>query len=532
MALPTVENDECIDALPIELGDTPYDTTGATTDGLPHLACEWDGQTYQDIWYTYTPPMDGVLQLSTCDQAIYDTDLVIYTADVACPPGDEALVGCNDDAEGCSNFTSLLQVAVEAGTEYLIRVGGFSLGSQGEGILSLELLASGNDTCEFAQHIEAGEVVNGDSSQSTPDEGVPDCGGGAQNGPGDWYTFTGDGTEMTVSLCDSGFQFDTRLNVYCGGSCGAFDCSTLVCAALEFPNNCAGIHESMTICTTLGGTYAILVSGNGASDSGPYTLEVTSGPPCEEPACGGGSGCGEPACGSGGVLASAPLDLLNPLGATQVPNGDILVVDFSLGLAQYISWDGSAYTTSPAFFAPDLETITGVAYNEITDSLWWLELESDTLTETDLVGVPTGETVPVLGLSAGAILAGITHDPSLNFYFAVDIANDEVITMTGTAQVISSAPQSCLAGDGSVFGNAVDSINGNVEVLAGPAAAGEATVAIPIDNNGNTNGPVTDLLPAADGFINNIIRDRSTPTTVMHLIGDGNNRIYAVTPAQ
>ena len=53
-------NDFCANAIPIFDGDTPYSTIGATTDGLPHAACSFDGQTYADIWYTYTATCEGV----------------------------------------------------------------------------------------------------------------------------------------------------------------------------------------------------------------------------------------------------------------------------------------------------------------------------------------------------------------------------------------------------------------------------------------------------------------------------------------
>ncbi len=44
-------NNECAARISIEDGVTAFSTLNATTDGLPHLSCQFDGQTYADIWY-------------------------------------------------------------------------------------------------------------------------------------------------------------------------------------------------------------------------------------------------------------------------------------------------------------------------------------------------------------------------------------------------------------------------------------------------------------------------------------------------
>ncbi len=144
--------DACEDRVDIMLGSTDYSTLDATTDGLAHVGCQFDGQTYEDIWFNYTAMESGTLTVSTCDAADYDTDLVVYagcdTAD--CPPGDDALLACSDDAVGCGGFTSELTVDVVAGECYKIRVGGWNPGDQGNGTLTLSLGGGGggSDCCE------------------------------------------------------------------------------------------------------------------------------------------------------------------------------------------------------------------------------------------------------------------------------------------------------------------------------------------------------------------------------------------------
>ena len=94
------------------------------------------GKTYHDIWYRYVAPVDGLLTLSTCGQANYDTDLVIYNG-TEC--GSLSLLGCNDDWDDCEGYSSYLEVEVNAGLEYLIRVGGWSDGDYGTGVLTVSI---------------------------------------------------------------------------------------------------------------------------------------------------------------------------------------------------------------------------------------------------------------------------------------------------------------------------------------------------------------------------------------------------------
>ncbi|MCA9291352.1 MAG: hypothetical protein KDA25_09495 [Phycisphaerales bacterium] len=132
-------NDDCADRIAIFDGGTPYSTIDATTDGNVHAACQFDGQTYHDVWYNYTATCNGPLTISTCNAADYDTDLAVYaTCDAAdCPPGDADLIACNDDFSGCSGFTSEVTIDAVCGACYKIRVGGWNDGDQGTGTLTI-----------------------------------------------------------------------------------------------------------------------------------------------------------------------------------------------------------------------------------------------------------------------------------------------------------------------------------------------------------------------------------------------------------
>jgi len=125
-----VSNDACVDALLVSDGEVGYSNIDADSDLLDG-SCE----AYNDIWFRYVATCTGILTLSTCNLVDYDSYL-------GCFPGwncsDLVAIGCNDDSEDCSNYSSYLQVQVTAGEPYLIQVGGWDENSIGSGTLSIE----------------------------------------------------------------------------------------------------------------------------------------------------------------------------------------------------------------------------------------------------------------------------------------------------------------------------------------------------------------------------------------------------------
>ena len=124
--------DDCSQAFDLPNGSWDFSTLDATTDGDPHTDCQFDGQTYHDIWFRYTACGDGSLLVSTCDAADYDTDLVLYDRDCQ-----GAMLACNDDATGCSGYSSEVSISVTEGDIIIIRVGGWNDGDQGTGVLTI-----------------------------------------------------------------------------------------------------------------------------------------------------------------------------------------------------------------------------------------------------------------------------------------------------------------------------------------------------------------------------------------------------------
>jgi len=143
LTLSCLTNDLCSLAVPISEGNTAFSTIGATTDGPAHASCatgDDGGQTVNDIWFSWTAPSLGSLTISTCGQADYDTDLVIYS-NTDC--GNLLLLDCNDDYAGlpCGGeptyHSQIDNVPVSGGRSILIRVGGWSGSAAGTGTLTL-----------------------------------------------------------------------------------------------------------------------------------------------------------------------------------------------------------------------------------------------------------------------------------------------------------------------------------------------------------------------------------------------------------
>lgn len=164
-------NDDCVGAETIVAGDTAFSTIGANTDGPAHAECEFDGQTYHDIWFAYTADCTGDLTVSTCNTADYDTDLVIYDG---CDCGSLNLLGCNDDTDGCSGFSSQLTVGVVAGNCYLLRVGGWDPDSEGSGTVSVSCSGVKIVDCNGNGIDDAVDIADG-TSQDCNSNDVPDA---------------------------------------------------------------------------------------------------------------------------------------------------------------------------------------------------------------------------------------------------------------------------------------------------------------------------------------------------------------------
>ncbi|MCH8881300.1 MAG: hypothetical protein IID34_15645 [Planctomycetes bacterium] len=176
-------NNRCEDRIPIFDGETIYDTIDATTDGLYHPGCSTP--TYHDIWYNYEATCTGVLTVSTCDNANYRTDLVIYDGyypvDWSCPPITGHMLACSTINHDCPGHTSELVVPATVGNWYTIRVGGWKNGDMGTGTLTVTCgPGCGDGICEGEEEccnceFDCGPCVCGDGICDGPCEACDEC---------------------------------------------------------------------------------------------------------------------------------------------------------------------------------------------------------------------------------------------------------------------------------------------------------------------------------------------------------------------
>ncbi|MHC4911109.1 MAG: M12 family metallo-peptidase, partial [Planctomycetota bacterium] len=267
------DNDDCEDAVPFNDGNgdgtVDYSTFGATTDGPvnPSNQCNDFGQnqTHQDIWYTYTATCTGTLTVTTCDDIhgegdpTYDTDLVVYgpytsAGQINCNNLD--FLACNDDDPtlACGTnapFSSTIQVSVTQGEVILVRVGGWSAGDQGSGVLSIECNGVVTGACCFAD----GSCTDTTSNSCATQDGI----------------FQGNGTNCSSITC----PVSEGACCFSNGACAVFsstECPSFggiyqgdgtACADVDCPqpegaccfSNGACAVFSGTDCSTFGGVY-------------------------------------------------------------------------------------------------------------------------------------------------------------------------------------------------------------------------------------------------------------------------------------
>lgn len=125
-----------------------------------------------------------------------------------------------------------------------------------------------NDLCAGAININCGQTITGSTAAATADA-VGTCTTALGTAPGVWYTFAGDGSQTTLSLCGS--SYDTKIGVF-SGSCAGLTC-------IIGNDDFCGTQSQVTVNTTVGTTYYVLVTGF-STNSGNFTLARTCVFPC------------------------------------------------------------------------------------------------------------------------------------------------------------------------------------------------------------------------------------------------------------
>lgn len=254
-------NNLCANATPAVVGANAGTVVCATTDGYS----AWDvGCPGPDVWYTYTPPCNGTLSLSTC---LSPVATVVSVWD-GCPInlGTTELWGDNDSCG--ANETFALPFDVSSCQTYYIRVSGQN-GAFGTFTLNLGFTpaAPANNACANATVIGNG-VFPFDTCMATTD------GPGAQAIVTDvWFSFTPTCSgPVYINTCGS--SIDTAVAVYSG------TCGSLNFVAGTFNNNAvagpcpASLQSYATFVATAWTTYRIRVGNNPSTATGCGKLVV------------------------------------------------------------------------------------------------------------------------------------------------------------------------------------------------------------------------------------------------------------------
>jgi hypothetical protein len=132
MSVTALTNDALCDAFPatVDGGVFTADNTGATADG-EQGSCLNDAAVENDIWYFFTAPASGVVEIETFDTGgSDDTQIVVYSSSDGTCAGTLTEVGCNDDISGTDYMSFALVEGLTAGDTYFIQVDGWQ-GTQG-----------------------------------------------------------------------------------------------------------------------------------------------------------------------------------------------------------------------------------------------------------------------------------------------------------------------------------------------------------------------------------------------------------------
>ena len=130
--------DECNTSFEIINGYTDISTVNASDsqEDFDDALCVGTnlGEMRNDIWLKYVACADGELFIDTCGMLNFDSDLVVYKG-TCCALSQ---IGCNGDAVGCDDSSTLVIPFVETGDEYFIRLGGAVASAAGNGSIYID----------------------------------------------------------------------------------------------------------------------------------------------------------------------------------------------------------------------------------------------------------------------------------------------------------------------------------------------------------------------------------------------------------
>ena len=310
-------------------------------------------------WYTYTPPADVRVQLSTCSSASFDT--VIYVASGTCPMGLSCLASNDDANPACAIATaSTLPVTLSNNIQYYFVVASldnYILQPSGTYSLSVTILPPANDICSGATEITSLpfstialiDAANMDFSCVTGTLTLPSTSVDV------WYSFTPlfSYPNVAISTCGSSVRSFLYLAT---GSCGSRLCLQLDSSSCPYGTATGYIQTPLPA----GNTYYIAVAP--LLPTGTFQLEMTVAPSNDQ--CYGAFRISSLPYSYTGDTANAKWDFTCPLSVRQ--GRDIYFyftppVDYS---SVNIDLCGSNYDTYVYIASGNCNSLTCLGFND------------------------------------------------------------------------------------------------------------------------------------------------------------------------
>lgn len=268
-------NDECSAAIELTVNSdnlctntTPGTVAEATESAQAVVCTNKENEANDDVWFKFvaTAPSHKI-ELLNVSGAFTNLYHAIYEGGVTGDCNALSLVFCSDP-------NSSVPTGLTPGNTYFVRVFTNSTGTHDTTFdicVSADPNVPANDDCADAEAVTALPFSTTlDASATTNNAGFIDVSGCGIMNDGVWYTVTGDGNELTVTVQPSGW--DAEVAVYTG-SCGSFTCVGSANLGIS------GTAEAVTFNSSLGETYYINVGNQ--SDTvdlaeGIFNMSITS----------------------------------------------------------------------------------------------------------------------------------------------------------------------------------------------------------------------------------------------------------------
>ncbi|MCB0637112.1 MAG: T9SS type A sorting domain-containing protein, partial [Lewinella sp.] len=250
---------------------TDASPTCNSTDGWCNIGSE--PSVNNSVWFQFTAPPSGCVDISALDA---DLQLAVWSAGDCNNFGSFIEIGANDDSG--PNFAPFLDnLSVIPGEVYWVQIDGYNGALETNGQVLVEDCAAPIAACEAATPINCGDVVIGSTVGGQALPGLPFCGTALNTAPGNWYVLEGTGTEITVSTCNPGSNYDTKIGVFNGG------CNLAILNCIggnddDFGCGFSILRSTVTFNTVIGVSYYIYVTGFSTA-VGTYELSVDCAPP-------------------------------------------------------------------------------------------------------------------------------------------------------------------------------------------------------------------------------------------------------------